>query len=77
MKVIIIIVLTISVVANGHFLRYYDRRILYEPPAAVRGGSSGAPAGPASGATVFDISKSAGAKGDGQTDMTVVSIPYM
>lgn len=78
MRVVLIIVLLISVVANGHFLRYYDRRILYEPAAVGRGGSTGSaggvPAGPASGATVFDISKSAGAKGNGQADMTAVSI---
>lgn len=67
MKVILFIVLVISVVANGEFLRFYDRRVLLEP---------GANKPAASGATVFDISKSAGAKGNGQTDMTAVSIQH-
>ncbi|KAK1374975.1 hypothetical protein POM88_031168 [Heracleum sosnowskyi] len=59
MKVLLIIVLAISVVANGHFLKFFDRRVLLES-GARRALAGGAPA-------VFDISKSGGAPGGDMT----------
>ncbi|KAL1829944.1 exopolygalacturonase [Daucus carota subsp. sativus] len=64
MKVVLSLVLMFSYVANGaiSFGRgHYDRRALMGAPL---------PTGTASAGGVFDLSKCAGAKGDGVTDMT-------
>lgn len=48
MKIILFIILVISFVANGQFLKYYDRRVLLDPePVAL---SPGAPAAGSPGA---------------------------
>ena len=73
LRVVLGKILVILDVANGAInfhLRYYDRRVLMDKPLPTRARSAGVP--DVSGATVFDISKSAGAIGNGQADMTVV-----